>query len=122
MNLKERAKQLLADIPVLFFAIKHKDTPFLAKCLAGVAVVYAVSPIDLIPDFIPVIGYLDDILLLPVLITIAIKMIPQSVMAECREDAKNHFGENIVVKWYYSLPVIAVWAVLAWWLIRMLAS
>ena len=84
MNLKERAKKLKTDIPAVFLALKHKETPFLAKFLAGLTVAYALSPIDLIPDFIPVIGYLDDLLLLPLLVAWTIKLIPPEVMEECR--------------------------------------
>ncbi|MDY0318293.1 MAG: DUF1232 domain-containing protein, partial [Candidatus Izemoplasmatales bacterium] len=60
MKLKERAKQLKTDIPAVFIAMKRKETPFLAKILAAITIVYALSPIDLIPDFIPILGYLDD--------------------------------------------------------------
>lgn len=64
MNLKERARQLKTDIPALFLAMKEKGTPFAAKLVGGITLVYALSPIDLIPDFIPVIGYLDDLIIL----------------------------------------------------------
>ena len=64
-NLKERAQKLKTDIPAVFLALKEKRTPFLAKIIAAVVVVYALSPIDLIPDFIPVLGYLDDLIILP---------------------------------------------------------
>lgn len=64
-NLKERAQKLKTDIPAVFLALKEKRTPFLAKMIAAVVVVYALSPIDLIPDFIPVLGYLDDLIILP---------------------------------------------------------
>lgn len=67
MNLRDRAKQLKVDIPAVFIALKQKETPLPAKILAAVTVGYALSPIDLIPDFIPVLGYLDDVLLLPAL-------------------------------------------------------
>ena len=83
-NLKERARKLKADIPALFFAMKDRDTPIAAKILAGVAVAYALSPIDLIPDFIPILGYLDDIILLPALIALAIRLIPRNVMEKNR--------------------------------------
>lgn len=73
MNLKERAKKLKTDIPAVFLALKHEKTPVGAKILAALTVAYALSPIDLIPDFIPVIGYLDDLLLLPVMVTWTIK-------------------------------------------------
>lgn len=62
MEQKEKLRQLAEDIPALCLAMKEKDTSFLAKILAGTAVIYALSPIDLIPDFIPVIGYLDDLI------------------------------------------------------------
>lgn len=67
MNLKERAKKLKKDIPTVFLCLKDKDTPVLAKIIAAITVGYALSPVDLIPDFIPVLGYLDDVILLPAL-------------------------------------------------------
>ena len=77
MNLKERARQLKIDIPAVFLSLKSKDTPLVAKVLAVITVGYALSPIDLIPDFIPVLGYLDDIIILPALIALTIRHIPQ---------------------------------------------
>ena len=68
-KLKERAKKLKTDIPAVVLALKEKRTPWYAKVIAAVIVVYALSPIDLIPDFIPLLGYLDDIIILPALIT-----------------------------------------------------
>jgi uncharacterized membrane protein YkvA (DUF1232 family) len=68
MNLKERAEQLKTDIPAVFIAMKDKETPFPAKLFGAIAVGYVLSPIDLIPDFIPVLGYLDDVILVPALI------------------------------------------------------
>lgn len=62
VDLKRRAKQLKQDIPALYLALKDRKTPIIAKVLAGIIVVYALSPIDLIPDFIPVLGYLDDLI------------------------------------------------------------
>jgi len=64
---------------------RHPRTPRLSKLFLGVAIVYAVSPVDLIPDFIPVIGYLDDLLIVPLFIWIAVRFIPKSVIAECKE-------------------------------------
>ena len=61
MNLKERANKLNTDIPAVFLALKHRRTPVLAKVIAAVTVCYALSPIDLVPDFIPILGYLDDV-------------------------------------------------------------
>jgi uncharacterized membrane protein YkvA (DUF1232 family) len=68
INLKERANQLKTDKPAVFLALKRKETPILAKILATIAIGYALSPIDLIPEFIPVIGFLDDLIIIPALI------------------------------------------------------
>ena len=76
MKLKQRADKLKKDIPALFLALKAKETPLAAKILAGLTVAYALSPIDLIPDFIPVLGYLDDVILLPALVALTVKLIP----------------------------------------------
>ena len=109
MNLKERAKQLKIDIPAVFMTLKHKETPVLAKILAGITVVYALSPIDLVPDFIPVLGYLDDVIILPVLIAVTIKMIPPALFQECREESAGLWADGKPKKWYYAIPVVLVW-------------
>lgn len=77
MNLKERAKKLKTDIPAIFLALKDNETPIAAKLVAAVTVAYALSPIDLIPDFIPVLGYLDDVILLPALVALTVRLIPR---------------------------------------------
>lgn len=94
MNLKERAKELKADIPTVFLALKHRKTPILAKIISVVTVGYALSPIDLIPDFIPVLGYLDDVILLPALIALTIKLIPDDVWTECREKSEHMWADG----------------------------
>ena len=105
MTLKERAANLKRDIPAVFLALKSKKTPLFAKILAAVTVAYALSPIDLIPDFIPVLGYLDDVLLLPGLVALTLRLIPQEVLAECREKAQGMWQK----KWYYALPILIFW-------------
>lgn len=94
MNLKERARQLRTDIPALFIALRKKETPAAAKFFAGLAVAYALSPIDLIPDFIPVLGYLDDIILLPALVALTIKFIPDEVFERCRKEAEGLWADG----------------------------
>lgn len=81
--------RLKEQTAALSLAYKRKDTPLLAKIFALVAVGYALSPIDLIPDFIPVLGLLDDLLILPLLIFVAVKLIPADIMRECTDEAKN---------------------------------
>lgn len=109
MNLKKRAKQLKEDIPALYLAMKSKNTPILAKLLAFLTVAYALSPIDLIPDFIPIIGYLDDLILLPLLVVLTIKLIPKEVWLQSKEQAKALIATKQMKKWYYVLPVIVIW-------------
>lgn len=109
MNLKERAKQLKADIPAVFIALRKKETPPLPKILAGVTIAYALSPIDLIPDFIPVLGYLDDIILLPFLVALTIKLIPDEVFAECRKEAEGLWAGGRPVSWLYAAPIAICW-------------
>lgn len=109
MNLKKRAKQLKEDIPALYLAMKSKNTPILAKLLAFLTVAYTLSPIDLIPDFIPVLGYFDDLILLPLLVVLTIKIIPKEVWLQSKEQAKALIATKQMKKWYYVLPVIVIW-------------
>ena len=120
MDLKERARQLKADIPAVFLCLKDKNTPAIAKIFAGITVCYALSPVDLIPDFIPVLGYLDDVILLPALIALTIHFIPQEVFEHYREEAKGLWASQNPKKWYYALPVVAIWLLVFWLIIRAL--
>ncbi|AYQ29110.1 DUF1232 domain-containing protein [Polaromonas sp. SP1] len=86
-TIRNWAKRIKRDGVTLWFAGKHPATPWYAKALGLVVVAYALSPIDLIPDFIPVLGYVDDVLLLPGLIWLAVRMLPAEVLADCREQA-----------------------------------
>ncbi len=88
-KLKQRASHLKSEAYALYLAARDPRTPWYAKLLVAGIVAYALSPIDLIPDFVPVLGYLDDLVLIPLGITLAIKMVPDSVLAECRERARE---------------------------------
>ena len=118
MSLKDRAKQLKIDIPAVFLALKRKETPWYAKLLAGVTVGYALSPIDLIPDFIPVLGYLDDLILLPALVALTVRLIPADVMTQCRAEAEGMWNNGKPKKWYYALPILLVWLLVAFLVVR----
>lgn len=89
MGLKDRARKLKSDIPAVYIALGKKKTPVIAKVFAMITIIYALSPIDLIPDFIPIIGLLDDIILLPILIAITIKFIPEEMLSKCKIEAEN---------------------------------
>ena len=118
MNLKLRAKKLKSDIPAVFIALKKKETPLSAKILAGLTVAYALSPIDLIPDFIPILGYLDDVLLLPLLITLTLNLIPKEVFDECRVESENPWANGKPNKWYFSIPIILIWVILIFFIVK----
>ena len=114
MSLKEKAKQLKVDVPAVFLALKSKETPVFPKILAAITIAYALSPIDLIPDFIPVLGYLDDVIILPALIALTIRFIPKEIFAQFREDARGMWENAKPKKWYFAVPIIAIWVLLFW--------
>jgi uncharacterized membrane protein YkvA (DUF1232 family) len=108
-RLKERARKLQRDTFALWFAYKDKRTPLRAKIVAALVTAYAFSPIDLIPDFIPVLGYLDDLILIPAGIALAVKWIPVEVMADARKTAEAHLAEKKPVNWLVAMIIILVW-------------
>ena len=118
MSLKDRAKQLKTDIPAVFLALKRKETPWGAKVLAALTVGYALSPIDLIPDFIPVLGYLDDLIILPAMVALTVRLIPADVMAACRAEAEGMWQNGKPKRWYYALPIIFVWLLVGFLIVR----
>jgi len=118
MNLKERAKQLKTDIPAVFLALKEKETPVPAKILAAITVAYALSPIDLIPDFIPVLGYLDDVILLPAFIALTVKLIPPEIFEKCRRQSEGMWSSGKPKKWYCALPIILIWLLIIWLIVK----
>ncbi len=118
MNLKERAKQLKTDITAIFIALKNKETPIISKVFAAITIVYALSPIDLIPDFIPVLGYLDDIIILPLLIALTVRLIPHDIFEECRIHAEGLWIDSKPKKWYFALPIVAIWLLMIYLIIK----
>ena len=108
------AKRTKRDGVTLWFAGKHPETPWYAKALGVFVVAYALSPIDLIPDFIPVLGYVDDILLLPALILLTVKLLPTSVLTQCRLQADKWMAEkqSKPISKAGALMVILLWTVI----------
>ena len=109
---KEKAKKLKTEIPAIFLALKDKRTPWDSKIIAAVIVMYALSPIDFIPDFIPFLGYLDDVVILPILIAWCIKSIPSQVLADCRTRSEGMWEEGKSKKWYFAIPFVLIWLIL----------
>ena len=112
MTLKERASSLKKDIPAVFLALKAKETPVLAKVVAFLTVAYALSPVDLVPDFIPVLGYLDDLLILPALVALTVKLIPKDIFERYRKEAEGMWEDGKPKKWYYAVPTVLLWVLI----------
>jgi len=112
-ELKQRARRLKAETFALYLAARHPDAPWYAKLLVAAIVAYALSPIDLIPDFIPIVGYLDDIVLIPIGIALAIKLVPPPVLAECRTRAQEVMVNDKPVSRVAGAVVVIIWLALA---------
>lgn len=112
-ELRRRARRLKAEVYALYLAYRDPRVPWYARLFAAGVVAYAFSPIDLIPDFIPVIGFLDDLILVPLGILLALRMIPPPVMAECRQRAAETLREGRPTNWLAAGVIIAIWVVLA---------
>jgi uncharacterized membrane protein YkvA (DUF1232 family) len=110
-RLKRWARRLKVEVHALYLAYRDPRVPWYARVFAAVVVGYAFSPIDLIPDPIPVLGYLDDLVLIPLGVALAVRMIPPHVLAECREEAREM--TNKPVSRVAAVVVVAVWVVLA---------
>ena len=112
-KLKQRAHHLKAETFALYLAARDPRTPWYAKLLVAGIVAYAFSPIDLIPDFVPVIGYLDDLFLIPLGIVLAIKLVPHHVLAECRIRAQETIKNGKTVSRVAGAVIIIIWSALA---------
>ncbi|HRJ41162.1 MAG: DUF1232 domain-containing protein [Caldilineaceae bacterium] len=113
---KARAHQLKTETFALYLVCRDPRTPWYARLLAGVVVAYAFSPIDLIPDPIPILGYLDDLLLVPGGILLARRLIPPVVLAESREWAAALMAQGRPVNWYAAGVIVLLWLAVAVWL------
>ena len=110
---KQEARNLRTEVYAIYLAYKDSRVPLYARVFAGCVVAYAFSPIDLIPDPIPILGYLDDLVLIPLGVMLALKMIPKDVMRECREKARDLMAEEIPVNKAAAAIIIGIWAILA---------
>ena len=108
-SLKNKTRHIKTEVYALYLAYKNPRVPWYARILAVCVVGYVFSPIDLIPDPIPLIGYLDDLILVPLGIAIALKMIPKEVMVECREQAKASMLKGKPVNWVAAIAIIGIW-------------
>ena len=112
-GLRKRVTHLKGETFALYLAARHPATPWYAKVFVAGVVAYAFSPIDLIPDFVPVLGYLDDLVLVPLGIAVAIRMIPPRVLAECRERSQAAMAAGNPVSRAAAAVIIGIWLLLA---------
>jgi uncharacterized membrane protein YkvA (DUF1232 family) len=112
---KTRVAELRSDTYALYLACRDPRVPWFAKAIVGLVVAYALSPIDLIPDFIPVLGYLDDLVLIPLGIALAVRLIPPDVLAEHRRNAKQILDSDRRRSRVGATIVVAIWSASAIW-------
>ena len=121
-RLKQRARQLKTELYAIYLAYRDPRVPWYARIFAACVVGYAFSPIDLIPDPIPIVVYLDDLLLVPLGIALALKMIPAEVMAESRAKARDIAGQGKPINRAAAVVIVAIWIFLALLAIVLLAQ
>jgi len=110
---KQWAKRVKIEVYALYLAYKDPRVPLCARILAACVVGYAFSPIDLIPDFIPILGYLDDLVLIPLGVTLVLRMIPSDVMSDCRVKAKEIMNQGKPVNKVAAAVFVGIWVCLA---------
>ena len=115
--LKERVSRLRTEVYALYLASKDSRVPWYVKVLMALIIGYAISPIDLIPDFIPVLGQLDDLMVVPAGIALVIKMIPKNVMEECKRKARDETMDT-KTKWVVALIIISIWVLAIYLVVR----
>ena len=119
MTWKDKAKQLRTEVYVLYLALKDSRTPWYARVFATSVVAYAISPVDLIPDFIPVLGYIDDLIIISAGIYLALQMIPGDVLEEYRQKAKAESIDNRI-KWVAAVVIILIWLLVLYLIIKVI--
>jgi uncharacterized membrane protein YkvA (DUF1232 family) len=112
-RLREQARRLKAQTYAIYLVARDPRTPWFAKLLAAIVVGYALSPIDLIPDFIPVLGYLDDLLLIPLGLWLVVRLVPEAVLADAQERAASMIENELPPARGAAIAVVAVWLLLA---------
>jgi len=106
---KLKANQLRRETYALYLAFSDPRVPWYARWFVAAVVAYAFSPIDLIPDFIPVLGYLDDLVLVPAGIALALKMVPETIMDECRQEAREVMAKGKPTNWVAAGVITVIW-------------
>ncbi|MFJ8071859.1 YkvA family protein [Peribacillus sp. NPDC096447] len=114
-KIKAWTRNLKKQVFILYFAYKDNRVPWYAKLFAACVVAYAFSPIDLIPDFIPILGYIDDVIIVPLGIMLGLKMIPASVLTDCEEKAEELMKKGKPKNWIVGSIIILIWGLILIW-------
>ncbi len=117
--LKEEMRQLKTDTYALYLSYKDPRVPWYAKVIIAATVGYALSPIDLIPDFIPVLGQLDDLIIVPAGISLALKMMPKEVLDEYRKKAQSELNGSRQKNWVAAFIIVLIWLLVVYLLLRL---
>ena len=116
-SLKQKIQNLKTEVHALYLASREPRVPWYAKVLMALLIGYAICPIDLIPDFIPVLGQIDDLIIMPAGISVVVKMIPKDVMEECRRKARDE-PIDTKTKWVVAFIIISIWVLVIYLIIR----
>lgn len=111
-KLMDKSLEIKNDLMIIYYAYHNPKVKLLPKVIILICIVYALSPVDMIPDFIPVLGYLDDLIIIPMLIALAIRLIPEDAMDESRKIAAAH-PRSLRKNWVFALIFIGIWIILA---------
>jgi len=108
-NLRNRARELKVELIALALAARHPDTPWYARLIVAGCVAYALTPVDLIPDAIPVVGFIDDLIFIPLAVALAVRFIPAAVMADCRQRSRAIEARAPRFSWWMWIVISAAW-------------
>ena len=117
-RLLQRLKALRNDAYILYLAFRHPGTPSLAKVVVGLIVAYVFSPIDLVPDFIPFLGYVDELILVPIFLSVAYRLVPRFILEECSRIAQKNPLTKKLRLWSGAFIVLMVWIILAFYVVH----
>jgi len=110
MRDRQRVRRLKTETYALYLAYRDPRVPWYAKLFAAAVVGYAFSPLDLIPDFVPILGYLDDLVLVPAGIALALRMVPKTVLDRCRQEAREAMARDQPTNWLAAGVIVLIWA------------
>lgn len=121
-KIKKWARDLKKQLLVLYLAYRDERVPWYAKLFTMLVVAYAFSPIDLIPDFIPILGYLDDLILVPLGVYLALKLIPKEVLEDCKREMEKKLLINKPKNWITAFLIICIWLIVFIWIGKLVLS